>query len=360
MAFAANPVAALLVACGAAVLLDGCAAVGPPTLPRDRFDYVQAISDSWKRQMLQNLVKIRYVDAPVFLDVTSVINAYSLDGNVSANGQVALPGRGDYFAAMGAGIAYSDKPTITYTPLAGDKFARSLMTPLPISGVLYLLQSGYPAGPVLRVCANSISGLDNSRGSRGDYSAGDPRFARLLEALSSAQTKDMIGIRQKSPKDKEAAAMYFRVPPGGDDGTIRTIRELLDLDPNAKEIEVAYGAFPTSRTEMAIVTRSTLQVMTEFASYIDVSAAETADGRVYTPPRSPDELRLFPPLIHVHSGDAAPADSFASVRYRNQWFWIDDRDVPSKTALNFLMLLFSLTETGTSQAGAPVVTVPAR
>jgi len=45
---------------------------------RDRFDYVAAISDSWKRQTLRNLLKIRCADAPVFMDVTSVIGAYSV------------------------------------------------------------------------------------------------------------------------------------------------------------------------------------------------------------------------------------------------------------------------------------------
>ena len=94
-------------------LFAGCASVGPPTLPRDRFDYVEAISSSWKRQMLQNLVKIRYTDAPVFLDVTSVINSYAMESNLSAGGQLAQPGRGDMFATIGAG-AYGDKPTITY------------------------------------------------------------------------------------------------------------------------------------------------------------------------------------------------------------------------------------------------------
>ncbi len=53
--------------------LTGCASIGPATVARDRFDYITAISDSWKAQMLLNLVKLRYGDAPVFLDVASVI-----------------------------------------------------------------------------------------------------------------------------------------------------------------------------------------------------------------------------------------------------------------------------------------------
>ena len=61
------------------VLLFSCAPVGPPTIARDRFDYTTAIADSWKRQMLLNIVKIRYGDAPIFLDVASIINQYSLE-----------------------------------------------------------------------------------------------------------------------------------------------------------------------------------------------------------------------------------------------------------------------------------------
>jgi|GEM_PF-6923143 len=44
---------------------------------RDRLDYLYSMSDSWKRQTLMNLVKTRYADAPVFLDVASGITSYS-------------------------------------------------------------------------------------------------------------------------------------------------------------------------------------------------------------------------------------------------------------------------------------------
>ena len=55
--------------------LAGCTTIGPTTIPRDRFDYAAAISDSWKNQMLLNLVKARYAEAPVFLDIASAINS---------------------------------------------------------------------------------------------------------------------------------------------------------------------------------------------------------------------------------------------------------------------------------------------
>jgi len=73
----------LIIAIMTLILLAGCTGIGPGTVARDRFDYVNAISNSWKRQMLLNLVKLRYVDAPVFLEVTSIINQYAVEGEIN-------------------------------------------------------------------------------------------------------------------------------------------------------------------------------------------------------------------------------------------------------------------------------------
>jgi hypothetical protein len=342
------------------VVMAGCASIGPATVSRDRFDYVASISDSWKRQMLQNLLKIRYSDAPVFLDVTSVINSYELTNNTNFGGQLARTGQGDTFVGISDNVGYADRPTITYTPLSGDKFARSLMAPLPISGILYLLQAGYPADAVLRLCVNSINGLNNAYGGPGSSSSGDAQFSELLRQMLAAQSTGALGVTQKTPKDKESAVLTFHRSNEDGADSIKAIEQLLDLDPQAREFDVIYGSHPSSKTEIAIVSRSTLQIMADFASYIDVPAADVAEGRVYAPTRSPELLRLFPQYLRVRNGAAPPADAYVAAKYRNTWFWVDDRDVQSKTALTFLMLLFSLTESGGAQAGAPVVTIPAR
>jgi hypothetical protein len=343
------------------VLLAGCAGIGPPSIPRDRFDYVTAVSDSWKRQMLLDLLKIRYTDAPVFMDISAVINSYSLEGDVALGGQYAPVGRnGDTFTGLGATARYADKPTISYQPLTGDRFARNLMAPLPPTGILYMLQAGYPADVVLRLCVNTINGLENSYGGPGIQRPGDAKFRDLLTALRDSQIAGGSGMRVVTGKEQPAVMMYFRpLTSEAIAAPNHRIRELLGLDPTTQEIAVVYGSHQSNDREIAILTRSILQVLVDFSSYIDVPEVDLAEGRVYHPARSPEQLALFPPLFKVRTGGEAPPDAYVSVRYRNARFWIDDRDQQSKSLFNSILLLFSLTETAQTQA-APLVTIPVK
>ena len=137
-----------------------------------------------------NLLKVRYSDVPVFMDIASVISAYELTGSVSLSGQVAPAGRsGDTFGSVGGTGLYSDKPTISYQPLAGEKFTRSLMLPIPIPALLSLIESGYPADLVLRLCVNSINNLNNSYGGLGHLQEGSPEFLELITAMREVQAR---------------------------------------------------------------------------------------------------------------------------------------------------------------------------
>jgi len=349
--------AAIGVVCTCALLLAGCTGIGPTTIVRDRFDYVTTISDSAKRQMLLNLLKVRYADAPVFMDVASVISSYSIESDVSLGAQYAVPGRGDTFGSLGASGRYSDRPTITYQPLAGDKFARSMMAPIPVTGILYLIESGYPADLVLRICVNTINGLENAYGGPGNPRPGSPKFLELMTALREAQATGGTGFRLKSGKDGQIVVMFIGSSSEEAAAARRAIRALLGLNATEREFSVVYGPFAASDTEIAILTRSIFQVMIDFASYVDVPAADLAEGRVYDPQRTAEQARTFPSLIDIRHGPAAPDDAYAAVRYRNQSFWIDDRDVPSKRMFSFIMFVFALVEPGSKDA-PPVLTIP--
>ena len=343
------------------MVLSGCASIGPKTVVHDRFDYMGAIGESWKQQMLINTVKLRYGDTPVFLDVASVISQYQIGAQVSASAQWQAPltGNANTFDVGGAAV-YADRPTITYTPLSGEKFTRSLMKPIPPPAILSLIQAGYPIDIVLRVCVHGVNGIRNRYGGAARARSADPEFYPLLQRLRRIQDSGAIGMRVQKTNEMEGVLMSFRgkVEPSVQED-ILFVRNVLGLDPSAGEIMIAYGSVAKDNKELAILTRSMLEIIIDLASYIDVPSAHVEEKRVIqSMPEETVQGLPVPQLIRIYSSPDRPTDAFIAVPYRDYWFWIDDRDYRSKALFTFLMFIFSLTETG-GKEGAPIITVPA-
>jgi hypothetical protein len=344
---------------GATLLLSACAGFGPTTISRDRFDYTAAISDSWKHQMLFNMVKMRYGDAPVFMDVTSVISQYQVAGQITLGGTISSPpwSTSETLAATGQ---YVDRPTISFTPILGDKFARSLMAPVPPPAILSLMQAGYPVDLVFRMLVQEINGIRNRFGGEARARSADPEFYLLLEKLRKIQLDGSVGMRiQRKDKKEEATLLVFR---GKRDPAVEAlsveVRKLLGVDPQAGEVNVVYGTVPRDDKEIALQTRSLLEVIVDLSADIEVPAAHVEEQRVSpTHVEKTDARGTIPPLIRIRNSPEKPADAFVSVPYRNSYFWIDDRDLRSKKIFSFLMFVFTLVETG-EKGAAPIVTIP--
>jgi hypothetical protein len=344
--------------------LIGCT-IGPSTVGRDRFDYSAAVADSWKRQMLLNVVKLRYSDAPVFLDVGQIVSGYTVQSTFSATGNVfntsgPVPGVPNSSVGLGAQGQFIDRPTITYNPLMGERFARSLMTPIPPPALMSLIQAGAPVDLVLRVAVHVVNGLRNRYGGDARATRADPEFYLLLDHLRQVQLSGAVGLRMHRIDREEALLLSFRrlVDPGVEEH-VAAARRLLGLDPHGAEFRVVYGAVAANDKEIAILSRSMLEILTDLSSYITVPEADVAERRVSataepeTGPHGP-----IRPLIRIGSAADRPDDAFVAVRYRNRWFYIDDRDIASKRLFSFLMFVFTLVETG-GKEGPPILTIPA-
>jgi hypothetical protein len=123
----------------------------------------------------------------VFFQVASVINQYSLETGVNVTGQLASTGAGDTFVGMGSHGTYTDRPTITYIPLSGEKFAWSLMKPQPPSAVMALIEAGHPVDSVFRVGVQSLDGIKNRFVGQLRAQPGDAEFHTLMERLQRIQ-----------------------------------------------------------------------------------------------------------------------------------------------------------------------------
>jgi len=347
----------------AAFAIYGCSAIGPASVYHDRFDYNEALSDSLKEQTLLNIVRLRYADMPIFLDVASIVSGYTLEGSVNVTGNVSSEDtvQGD-FLTLGTGGKFTDRPTTTYVPVTGKKFHQSFMTPVPPKLLLFLMDSSWPAEVVMPLTTSAINGM-RGRLAVGKWArSGNQDFYRTIRLLSDIQDSGSMSMRiVKDNEDKETVVIFLYKDdiPAEIKEKRDEVTKILGVEPVNDQITVRYGLLPRTDDEVALLTRSMLQMMIALSHSVDVPAFHLKKGYTYPIVYQPgaEEAKLGS-LISIKSSPEQPESSFVAVRYLDSWFWIDEADINSKRTFTFLMVLFSMMESEESE-GLPLVTIPA-
>src|SRR5262249_22829574 len=244
---------------------------------------------------------------------------------------------------------FTDRPTVTYTPLTGNKFMKALMTPLSPESVFFTIQSGWPADGVLMAAAASVNGLKNQESSIAGVTPPDPDFLRVLALLRNIQRSGGVSMRVlQDPQKKQTSILTFRSQevPEATLADIRELRRLLRLDPDASEFTLVFGGTASHNRELAVVTRSLLHIMSAIAAQVEVPPDHVTQGRASPGAQAGADAARSESLMRIHSSSSKPSDAAVAVSYRDVWFWVDDRDLKSKRALAFMLLLFTLADTG--------------
>ena len=345
-------------------MLVGCASVGPGSVQRDRIDYVEAISDSSKDQLLLNIVRLRYGDTPIFMDVSSVVSGYTLEGQTQAGWT------GNYgnhtpspttTVGLGAMAQYSDKPTITYVPRSGKIFTESLIEPIPPAAIFSLINEGYAVDLIIPLTIRALNGVYNRTAAYSGRVQSDPAFYPLIEAWRRLQTSRRFSMHFERRGEDTLARVTLA--PSTDPQVaqdVALVKKTLNLDSYKNELTITYGALQTRPDEVAILSRSMIQIMTVIASDMDVPAEHVSQGKTSANRvlgSNPPPLDL--PLVRIHSGATRPSNVFSAVRYAHTgtWYWISSDDFTSKRNFSTILLLMSLAETGAT-AVAPMLTIP--
>ena len=129
------------------------------------------------------------------------------------------------------------------------------------TAILALLQSGYPAEFVFRIGVQTINGVDNHFGGQLMQRQADPEFYELLRAINTIQKSDGLGMRVESEDDTSAVVLFFKTDADVDlSRELALIEKILRVSLIDGELDVGFGSVPENDRELAIQTRSMLQI----------------------------------------------------------------------------------------------------
>jgi hypothetical protein len=186
----------------------GCANTrGPQLMLNSHIAYNKAVSQVISEELLLNIVRRRYLEAPQFVTVTSILTNIGMSANVGASASVdnASPGpvgssvgvgtasrseesAGNLFdfgsLGVSGGVTFSDSPTITLTPLQGDELAGALTARVSPAVIAKLADSGYVIDELLGLLVQNFAGVRGPQVGLGDaFQGGTPEYAELMGCI---------------------------------------------------------------------------------------------------------------------------------------------------------------------------------
>lgn len=346
------------------MITNGCTRVGPDMMHKDRFDYTTAVGDSWKEQVLLNIVRIRYSDWPTFVAVDQIVTAYTMEHT----GTAKFSGRrwwsdnvtNDQIEAGWVG-KFAERPTILYKPLSGENYVNAMLTPAKPASVFALIESGWPADHLSRIALRSVNGNFNTKAEYGVMHRTDAEFARFITMLKTLQGADAMRVSVKRNEKKPETVILKIFPEKLSVDQRRDLQDLkqkLGLDISKNSFGIVNDSTFHDQENIFIQGRSLLQVLVALSTGVEIPEAHIRSGVV--PPLEPipeQEMTGLLPLMEIQSGSDNPGDAYTAVRYLGMWYWIDKTNHFSKRSLQYALTLITLLDSGDKQGGSVVIPV---
>ena len=352
----------------------GCLILGDKALAKSRPKYNEVVQQTAKEQMLLNIVRLKYREAPEFMAIPSVTESFSF----SAGGAGSLsfnPFRLTGWGVSGNG-SLAERPTISYIPLQDDQFNKRLLTNINLEVLDLLAETGWDISRVSRVIVKNINDVDNATPAGGPTPQVAPQFEEFTLAtlyLRELQKQRLLEVSHGSKVTAEGVQTTSVRIQFSDEGLETTeakrIAELLHLTPATKEkpfyeLRAASGQLPIRGKQLDylnVSARSFLEVLYFLSQAIEVPQSHL-EGGLITPTVDEegylfDWSRVSGDLLQIHSCKHKPTHASVAIEYRGHWFYVDDRDLNSKSTFNLLLELYNITIRGGGVGQIPALTI---
>ena len=389
--------------------VSGC--LGPKAVRYTRLRYNEVVRDTNDEQLLINIVRLRYADSPVFIDLPNITSQFEVAG-----GGNYLGGYGNQTnapASLGFGnMSLRDTPTLSYHPREGREIAKALLTPLS-ADLFIVVNGGANLEQLLLFSINDINDVSNAYRATTllprvpDDNATFVRGIRLLASLrdrdgtelafgtadesddasdpmskSTVKARDLLDaardgyVYRADPKQevkllKREKGLYLKIrQPFVDSPEMQEIARIFHLTPGLSKYRIRSELMeevnqklpkPLENDTIYMNLRSVLQIMTFLSRGVCVPDEHVISG---TAPVTLDQNGQPYDWTHVTAGNFLvhvqkhrPRDSEVAVPYRGYWFYIAENDVNSRATLAILEMVFALQESA-DKPGGPLLTLP--
>jgi hypothetical protein len=162
----------------------------------------------------------------------------------------------------------------------------------------------------------------------------DGDFVRVQQLLREVQAAGGVSMRVEEDKARgSTAALFFQRDdlPADIQEKSAEIRRLLKLKADQPKFVLTYSPMRGGDDELAVNSRSLLQILQAFSSYVEVPEQDL-QNKVVAPSLAHTETTQRP-VGQIRSGPTRPETDYVAVQYRGQWFWVDHSDWLTKRAL---------------------------
>ena len=340
--------------------LSGCAMVGPKSISMGRADYNEAINKTEDEQMLLSIVKGRYGETFSLLAVSGV--AANVRFRTNAGVEVGFGPENNYLGNLtpfSGGLAYEENPTITYTPVQGERYLRQLLSPIPLNMLVLIMRTETRSGNYLTLLTNRINDMGNPDFLDGPSGKPDHRFQRFVELSEELDQAGVLQLVEDPRKEVPFDILITNYAPAYSE-KVRKYLTLLGL-PMPKEesqdivLPVYFAVKGRELNGIAISTRSTYDLIEILRAAIEIPQEHDSTGLAICYPT----MGLAGKNLRIHASKDKPVQAAVAVKHRGYWFYIDDTDMQTKLFYALVRTLWSVSiATGADQRTAPVLTIP--
>src|SRR5262249_46222815 len=154
----------------------GCA-FGPKALELSHGKFNHSLKQISDEQLLLNLIRLRYNEGPVQIDVSGIAAQYELTASAEARpffsteaanlGNVAASFREFSKVLPFVGGSATNRPTFSFTPLDDPDSIRQLFVAGTVDGIAFLAETSWPVSTIFRLGVDSMNRVPNARCAAG-------------------------------------------------------------------------------------------------------------------------------------------------------------------------------------------------